>query len=509
KRYEELIGVIKNESNKNLQELAVNPLLLTIIAIVHRTRAVLPRDRYKLFEECLKVMIELWNLSNRKLDVSFSFENSMAQLSKIAVHLMESESRELDKAEIEKCGLPATIENQLRDFFLKEMVLKAGLLYESEGKYGFLHLTFQEYLTAYYYSHSKNQNEILNHHDKDYWQETFKLFVNIGNAEVFFQEIIDDLIKKEYWKHISLWEDCLNEIVCDDTRETIELNFARKVIDIILKLENKKENDIKLDTLFRHYPLYYHAGSLINESWYLFYNAIHPIAKFISASILYRGGDRSRGKLLIILKQNIFRFERELNQSRKEKLYFLLKNFNSFVLLVWSLSLPNFYFTLSKLKSSNLFLPYLIIPDFSDLLYFLEFWDLHTSSEPKLFRIFKDVRAILILFGLKESHVIRIFRTIRDLSNFIELKNLCELIDFRSLKGLRQHGLISYLRGISENFDKKYALLLRKHQIKIHEWTTNAIMKLHGLSDKRLLDFFPNTTETELKEFREGYVAKT
>ena len=87
----------------------MNPLLLTIIAIVHRTRAVLPRERHKLYEECLKVMIELWNLANRKLDISFSFDNSMAHLSKIAILLMESERREMDKKEIRNAASPGKL----------------------------------------------------------------------------------------------------------------------------------------------------------------------------------------------------------------------------------------------------------------------------------------------------------------------------------------------------------------------------------------------------------------
>jgi len=87
KRHKDLMNIIK--SHAKLKELAVNPLLLTIIAIVHRTRAVLPRERHKLYEECLKVMIELWNLANRKLDISFSYDNSMAHLANIALRLME------------------------------------------------------------------------------------------------------------------------------------------------------------------------------------------------------------------------------------------------------------------------------------------------------------------------------------------------------------------------------------------------------------------------------------
>lgn len=44
------------------------------------------------------------------------------------------------------------------------------------------------------------------------------------------------------------------------------------------------------------------------------------------------------------------------------------------------------------------------------------------------------------------------------------------------------------------------------HREEIIEWVTRAIEKLHSLSDKELLENFPNTTKEELKEFRESYV---
>ncbi|MCP4214076.1 MAG: hypothetical protein GY765_05425 [bacterium] len=77
-------------------------------------------------------MIELWNVANRNIDVSFSVENSIVLLSQIAKTLMEENRREMELLEIRRL-LPDEIEGCSREVFLKEMVLKAGLLYESEG----------------------------------------------------------------------------------------------------------------------------------------------------------------------------------------------------------------------------------------------------------------------------------------------------------------------------------------------------------------------------------------
>jgi len=58
-----------------------------------------------------------------------------------------------------------------------------------------LHLTFQEFLAAWYYAHIKNQNEILKHIIRITGGKPLS-FLNIGNAELFFEEVVDNLIEK-------------------------------------------------------------------------------------------------------------------------------------------------------------------------------------------------------------------------------------------------------------------------------------------------------------------------
>ncbi len=184
KKADNLVTKIKDKKYENLAELATNPLLLTIIAIVHRSRIELPQKRHLLYQEVLKRMIKDWNKAQKNIDLIFPEKICLSNLSIIAFHLMKSKRKELPKEEIERY-LPEKIENQSRDTFLYEMILKTGLIYESEGNLGFIHQTFQEYLVAFYFIQQENQNEILEFFEKDYWAETFKLFVNIGNPKRF------------------------------------------------------------------------------------------------------------------------------------------------------------------------------------------------------------------------------------------------------------------------------------------------------------------------------------
>ncbi|MCU0288792.1 MAG: NACHT domain-containing protein, partial [Acidobacteria bacterium] len=278
KNYEDLINIIK--SNQKLYKLAVNPLLLTIIAIVYCTRAVLPTERHKLYDECLKVMIELWNVANRKINVNFSVENSMANLSRIAAFLMEENCREITWPCIMEL-LPGIIEEKSLDFFLKEMTLKTGLLYESEGKYGFVYLTFQDYLAAWYYTRRINQNEILAFRDNEHWTETFKLFVNIGSSELFFAEIIKNLFEKEYWTSIKLWTDCLKELVNNENRNEITKKLYERILNFFPEEITYRWGDLKEMELLEYL-------SNLSKSELKFILSENPlsIAKQISQAIL-------------------------------------------------------------------------------------------------------------------------------------------------------------------------------------------------------------------------------
>jgi len=512
KKYNDLIDIILG--SENLQELSLNPLLLTIIAIVHRTRAVLPRDRHKLYEECLKVMIELWNLANRKMDISFSFDNSMAHLSKIAVQLMKTNRREMDKKEIEAC-LPGTVEGKTRGFFLKEMVLKAGLLYESEGKYGFLHLTFQEYLAAWYFANRKGQDDILQYYDKDYWRETFKLFVNIGSAELFFDEIIEQLLKKKYWQHIRFWEDCLREIVVEETRDTIELKFARKVVDILMMVEFKDENDKLINALAPHYPLYRKTEHLEMEAWNLFDHAPHPFVQSIGTSILYQCGDKTKSELMVRLKNRIEDFDNQSDISDDDRLHFLLRNNNSMVLLAAGRGkLTDFKLMLVKLKSGDIILQYLGLLYLRGILGLTKILDLRALRDNQIYLVFPDpwsLRDPTEPLDLKDLRGLLDLRDIRDIRNLLDLLALQPPPYFRDFGDLSDHpgyrifSFYTYYKHIAIEYKKTYKSIFKAHQHEISQWADKAIDKLHSLSDKKLLKYFPNTTKEELRGFRDSY----
>ncbi len=160
RRTKELLTAIR--ANEGVRELAINPLLLTVIALVQRYRARLPERRSELYEEAIEVLLANWDaakglsapvtVAGRTLDAG----DQRSLLEPIALWMMEQKKREIETEELrrqleERFGamVGASAARKATDDFLAQLTLRSGLLVErGQGVYAFSHLTFQEYLAA-------------------------------------------------------------------------------------------------------------------------------------------------------------------------------------------------------------------------------------------------------------------------------------------------------------------------------------------------------------------------
>jgi len=155
---QELLEAI--DRNEGVRQLASNPLLLTILALMKRQGVTLPERRVELYDQYVKTLLSSWNRARglgrpptRDLDVA----QTLRILAPLALWMheanpgaglvkredlrrrLEAVYRERDEAD------PAGAARQ----FLSDVREHAGLLLErGAGEYGFIHLTFEEYLAG-------------------------------------------------------------------------------------------------------------------------------------------------------------------------------------------------------------------------------------------------------------------------------------------------------------------------------------------------------------------------
>lgn len=162
-----------------LSDLAVNPLLLTMIATVHRYRSALPGRRVELYAEICEVFLgKRQEARGLKLDLTPAQKQRILQ--PLAYAMMVQEIREIganDAESIIRDPLASVSPDIAAKDFLKGIENQSGLLIERENSvYSFSHLTFQEYLASV---HVKEQNlvaDMVTHVHESWWHETILLY---------------------------------------------------------------------------------------------------------------------------------------------------------------------------------------------------------------------------------------------------------------------------------------------------------------------------------------------
>ncbi|MGW4911365.1 NACHT domain-containing protein [Streptomyces sp. NPDC004270] len=176
---EDLITRLRDRSV--LYDLAANPLLLTMIANVHRYRGALPGSRAELYAEICQVL--LWRRAEAK-NVPLAAEEvpgakKEVVLRDLACTMMTEGLRDIGADRAAELLEPAlsrvTVTSGAEDFLAS--VVASGLLVEREhGLYAFAHLTLQEHLAALHIQHHGLADTLIAGIDDDWWRETTLLY---------------------------------------------------------------------------------------------------------------------------------------------------------------------------------------------------------------------------------------------------------------------------------------------------------------------------------------------
>lgn len=176
-----------------LRDLAVNPLLLTMIANVHRYRGALPRSRAELYSEICQVM--LWRRQDAKnLASELPGTKKETILCGVAYAMMERRMSDLSTAEILAEIAPCLREVStaaIPEDFLAD-VSSSGLLIEREaGHFAFAHKTFQEYLAASHIHDNNLVSVLTDAVGDDWWREATLLYAASANADPIIRACLD------------------------------------------------------------------------------------------------------------------------------------------------------------------------------------------------------------------------------------------------------------------------------------------------------------------------------
>lgn len=183
------------ENNVGVKQLKSNPLLLTMMALVHQFEGTLPDNRSNLYHKCIELLLKSWQaLKYKTTDKEnpleargLRYDDQLRLLAAAAQHVQEKKNEEDDdidtgviaEKQLSDVLLDAhfdrrrmTIEKAKQDIlvFLNYIRDRAGLLVEKgriqggDSYFAFVHLSFQEYLWAFRIAEdrSKTQHEHIN-----------------------------------------------------------------------------------------------------------------------------------------------------------------------------------------------------------------------------------------------------------------------------------------------------------------------------------------------------------
>ncbi|MEM6614296.1 MAG: NACHT domain-containing NTPase [Cyanobacteria bacterium P01_C01_bin.72] len=150
--------------NFRLRQLAVSPLLLTLVCLAFEESGYCPDSRSELYKEGVDALLKKWDASRGiqrdQIYRQMSSQRKEDLLSRLAINTFEQKSYFFKQFYVEQFiadyirNLPQTSDEPEELLLDSESILKSieaqhGLLVErAKGIYSFSHLTFQEYFTA-------------------------------------------------------------------------------------------------------------------------------------------------------------------------------------------------------------------------------------------------------------------------------------------------------------------------------------------------------------------------
>jgi len=210
--------------NPALAAMALNPLLLTMIATVHCYQGALPGRRVQLYAEICDVLL------GRRQDAKGIVQSLTAAQKKLVLQVLALKRMQKKTREFKKVTGCILIREKLTSVagddvdpeeFLEQIENISGLLVQRQPDvYEFVHKSFQEYLAAAQIKESKQEFLLTRSIDDPWWDETIRLYAAQGDASNLIWAALD----QPSVVSLTLAYDCLEEglSVQPDVRRQLE-----------------------------------------------------------------------------------------------------------------------------------------------------------------------------------------------------------------------------------------------------------------------------------------------
>ncbi|MDJ0536973.1 MAG: HEAT repeat domain-containing protein, partial [Xenococcaceae cyanobacterium MO_207.B15] len=271
------------KESQAIQQLAANPLLLTMMAILNRNQD-LPRDRAKLYERSSELLLYQWDVEGKLLEdpelksVDIDYQDKQAMLRDVA-HFMQATETGLAGNLISQKDLETVLVNYLQTIDVTPARKVGRLMIEQlrtrnfilcdigSNYYAFVHRTFLEYFCAWSYiwqleaqtlSIEQIKTEVFgNHWQDESWYEVLRLIAGMILEPKFVGEIIEYLMEKDgesaNFANLFLAADCLAEVrnrksITKITNSLLEKlkQFAKEVEEFVAKKVSETAEQYKL-----------------------------------------------------------------------------------------------------------------------------------------------------------------------------------------------------------------------------------------------------------------------
>ena len=256
-------------NSKAIANLADNPLLLTMMAILNR-RQELPRDRADLYDQASRVLLYHWDVDHKRLQIPMDAigRREKQEMLRLIAYEMQAGEEGLKGNLISAERLTRILTDYLRDQGFSEPREKANrliqqlrernfiLCYRGADTYGFMHRTFLEYFCALEIVHrfekqrtltfEQLRDEVFGQHWHDEtWHEALRLICNM----------LDVKIAKELIKFLMRIQVNQQQFVFQDWRskECLSVEGLRNLLlasDCLFEISNRAGIDsLKIDLL--------------------------------------------------------------------------------------------------------------------------------------------------------------------------------------------------------------------------------------------------------------------